>query len=58
MRPAAELLAVAGEPSPPPDTDALVPLDDVTPAALVAAYITDRGVLRTPFPDAVAVRAA
>jgi methylthioribose-1-phosphate isomerase len=50
MRPASELLAVAGEPSPPSDTEAIVPLDDVTPAELVNAYVTDRGVLRTPFP--------
>jgi methylthioribose-1-phosphate isomerase len=53
MRPAAELLAVAGEPSPPPETDAIVPLDDVTPAELVTAYITDGGVLRPPFPEFV-----
>jgi methylthioribose-1-phosphate isomerase len=52
MRPSAELLVVAGEPSPPPDTDALVPLDDVTPAGLVTAWITDAGVLRPPFPGA------
>ena len=58
MRPAGELLLVAGEPSPPPGTDALVPLDDVTPADLVCAYITDAGVLQPPFPGAVVARRA
>ena len=56
LRPAAELLAVVGEPSPPPDTEALVPLDDVTPAELVTAYITDHGVLKPPFPEPVTGR--
>ncbi|MGH2406574.1 MAG: S-methyl-5-thioribose-1-phosphate isomerase [Candidatus Limnocylindrales bacterium] len=52
-RPAADVLVVAGEPSPPADTDALVPLDDVTPAGLVADYVTDQGVLRPPFAAAL-----
>ncbi|MFI5254367.1 MAG: S-methyl-5-thioribose-1-phosphate isomerase [Candidatus Limnocylindrales bacterium] len=52
IRPSSELLAVAGEPSPPPETEALVPLDDVTSADLITAFITDRGVLRPPFPGA------
>ncbi|OGO57498.1 MAG: hypothetical protein A2Z32_12700 [Chloroflexi bacterium RBG_16_69_14] len=53
MRPAAELLVVGGEPSPPPETDALVPLVDVTPAELVRAYITDQGVRQPPFTGTV-----
>lgn len=58
MRPAAELLLVAGEPSPPAGTDALVPLDDITPADLVRAYITDAGVRHAPFGGAVVARRA
>ena len=58
MRPAAELLLGGSEPSPPPDTDALVPLDDVTPAELVRAYITDQGVRRPPFIGSVPERPA
>jgi methylthioribose-1-phosphate isomerase len=58
LRPAAELLSVAGEPSPPPETVAIVPVDDVTPAEFVTAYITDAGVLRPPFPGAAPERAA
>ena len=54
MRPAEELLVVGGEPSPPSDTDALVPLDDVTPAELVSAWITDHGVRQPPLPGTVA----
>jgi methylthioribose-1-phosphate isomerase len=53
LRPAAELLLVRGEPSPPPDTDALVPLGEVTPGELVRAYITDHGVRQAPFIEAV-----
>jgi methylthioribose-1-phosphate isomerase len=58
MRPAAELLLVGSEPSPPPETDALVPLDDVTPAELVRGYITDQGVRQPPFTRAVPERPA
>jgi len=56
FRPASELLAVAGEPSPPPETEALVPLVDVTPVDLVTSYVTDGGIVQPPFPEPVAVR--
>ena len=49
MRPATDLLVSAGESAPPATTDALVPLDDVTPADLVRAYVTDQGVHQGPF---------
>jgi methylthioribose-1-phosphate isomerase len=58
MRPAGELLPAAGEAASPAQTDALVPLDDVTPAELVRAYITDAGVLRPPFRLTVVERPA
>lgn len=51
FRPAAALLDVGGEPSPDLGTEALVPLDDVTPAELVTSYVTDGGVLGPPFPE-------
>lgn len=37
-----------------PDVDVLNPAFDVTPAALITAFITDEGVLRRPFDEAIA----
>ncbi len=48
LRAGVELLQAAGDVV-PASTDALVPLDDITPADLVRAYVTDEGVLQPPF---------
>lgn len=45
-----ELLAVGGARLAPADAGAWNPAFDVTPAALVTAYITERGAFRSPLP--------
>jgi methylthioribose-1-phosphate isomerase len=49
QRAAAELRALAGAPTAPPDVDVFNPAFDVTPAALISAIITDRGIHRPPY---------
>lgn len=46
MRPATDLFGSFGDIGVSAEIDALVPLDDVTPAALVQAYVTEDGVRR------------
>lgn len=48
-RAAEEITAPAGAPFAPAGTPALNPAFDVTPAALVTAIITERGVIRPPY---------
>ncbi len=48
-RPAAEVLAPRGLEIAPEGVEAWNPAFDVTPAALVTAFVTERGVLRPPF---------
>lgn len=57
-RPAAEVLACAGRPAAPAGVEAYNPAFDVTPAELITAFITEIGVLRPPFPAALAPLAA
>ena len=45
-RGSAEVVTVAGNPIAPPDTEAVNPAFDVTPAELVTAIVTDRRVVR------------
>jgi methylthioribose-1-phosphate isomerase len=52
-RPAAEVLSVAGVPVTPPGADAENRAFDVTPASLVTAIITEGGVVRPPFREAL-----
>jgi methylthioribose-1-phosphate isomerase len=49
VRPASEVLAFAGTAVAPEGSDAWNPAFDVTPADLVSAIVTDRGVHRPPF---------
>lgn len=44
-----ELIQLGGTPSAPPDVAVCNPAFDVTPAALVTAIVTDRGVVRPPY---------
>ncbi len=53
-RPAIEVLQVRGVRIAPPDTDVRNPSFDVTPAELITGIVTDEGVLRAPYPDALA----
>jgi methylthioribose-1-phosphate isomerase len=48
QRDAAEVTSVAGQPVAPADTAAWNPAFDLTPAGLVTALVTERGVLRHP----------
>ncbi len=52
-----EVLAFAGRRVAPPGVDAANPAFDVTPAALVTAIVTERGVVSPVTPDAVAALA-
>lgn len=52
-RPAAELLALDGQPVAAPGIDAWNPVFDVTPAALIDALVTERGVVLAPTRDKV-----
>jgi methylthioribose-1-phosphate isomerase len=51
-RPAAEVLTVAGHPIAPP-VSVFNPAFDVTPAALVTAFVTEAGILRPPFESSI-----
>ncbi len=54
QRDEAELLTLDGVPLAPAGARALNPAFDVTPAALISAIVTERGVLRPPYGDAIA----
>lgn len=53
----AEVLEFAGARTAPPEARALNPAFDVTPAALVGAIVTERGILRAPYGAAIAAAA-
>lgn len=53
-RGAEELLTLAGQPVAPPGTEVWNPVFDITPARLVTALVTERGVLERP--DAAGIR--
>ena len=48
-----ELFTLAGTPIAPPNVGGRYPAFDVTPAALVTAIITDRGVARAPYEESL-----
>jgi len=50
-RPSIELTHLAGVPIAPPEVDVWNPAFDVTPAALITAWVTEHGLWRPPFPD-------
>jgi methylthioribose-1-phosphate isomerase len=50
----AEVVELGGVRLAPPGADAANPAFDVTPAELVTAIVTERGVLEPPFPDSIA----
>ena len=52
-RPAEEVTHVAGKRVAPPGVKVLNPAFDVTPSCLVSAIITEHGVLRPPYPEAL-----
>ena len=52
-RDATEVLTLGNQRLAPPGVSARNPAFDVTPGRLVAAFITDGGVLRAPFPPAI-----
>jgi methylthioribose-1-phosphate isomerase len=54
QRPAAEVSTVAGIRLAPEAAAVWNPAFDVTPAALITAFITDAGVLRPPYPGSIA----
>lgn len=56
-REAAEITEIAGAPVAPAGVGAWNPAFDVTPARLVAAIVTERGVARPPFTDSLAALA-
>jgi methylthioribose-1-phosphate isomerase len=58
QRPAAEVSTVAGSRLAPEAAGVWNPAFDVTPAALVTAFITDAGVLRPPFETSIAAALA
>ena len=58
QRPAAEVSTLAGRTVAPPGAGVWNPAFDVTPAALVTAFITDAGVLRPPFEQSIAAARA
>jgi methylthioribose-1-phosphate isomerase len=49
QRSSSEVTQLAGRQIAPPDVDAYAPAFDITPNELVAAIITEKGVLRSPF---------
>jgi methylthioribose-1-phosphate isomerase len=53
-RPSREVTEVLGMPIAPEGVHAAHPAFDVTPARLVTAFITERGVLRPPFSESLA----
>ena len=54
QRPAAEVATLAGARVAPEAADVWNPAFDVTPAALITAFVTDAGVLRPPFGPSIA----
>jgi methylthioribose-1-phosphate isomerase len=54
QRPADEVTRVAGRATAPDGVDVFNPAFDVTPAGLIAAIVTDRGVLSPPFGPGIA----
>jgi len=46
-----EVRSAAGAPVAPPDVPVANPAFDVTPSSLVTAIVTERGVVRAPYPD-------
>ena len=54
-RDADEVLAIRGVNIAPRDTEVRNPAFDVTPAALITAIVTDEGVLRAPYDEALAL---
>jgi methylthioribose-1-phosphate isomerase len=58
QRPAAEVATLAGRRVAPAAAGVWNPAFDVTPAALVTAFITDAGVLRPPFGPSIAAALA
>jgi len=48
-----EVTEPLGVPIAPEGTQAYNPAFDVTPAALITAFVTDRGVIRPPFPSSL-----
>ena len=58
QRPAAEVSTLAGRAVAPAGAAVWNPAFDVTPAALVTAFITDAGVLRPPFRQSIAAALA
>jgi methylthioribose-1-phosphate isomerase len=58
QRPAAEVSTIAGRQVAPGAAGVWNPAFDVTPAALVTAFITDAGVLRPPFERSIAAALA
>ena len=52
-RDAIEVTTVADQPITPAGVPARNPAFDLTPATLIAGLITDHGVLRPPYPDAI-----
>ena len=57
-RSADEVVRIAGQRVAPAGVDARYPAFDVTPAALVSAIVTERGVLRAPYPESIAAAAS
>jgi methylthioribose-1-phosphate isomerase len=49
QRTAEEVRCIAGVPTAPPDVNAYNPAFDITPASLIAAIVTDRGIHRPPY---------
>jgi methylthioribose-1-phosphate isomerase len=58
QRPAAEVATIAGRQVAPGAAGVWNPAFDVTPAALITAFITDAGVLRPPFEGSIAAALA
>jgi methylthioribose-1-phosphate isomerase len=58
QRPAAEVSTIAGRQVAPGAAGVWNPAFDVTPAALITAFITDAGVLRPPFEGSIAAALA
>jgi methylthioribose-1-phosphate isomerase len=58
QRPAAEVATLAGRRVAPAAAGVWNPAFDITPAALVTAFITDAGVLRPPFGASIAAALA
>ncbi|HZA82044.1 MAG TPA: S-methyl-5-thioribose-1-phosphate isomerase, partial [Actinomycetes bacterium] len=54
QRPAAEVSTLAGARVAPEAAAVWNPAFDVTPAALITAFVTDAGVLRPPFQTSIA----